>query len=203
MEVCKLWEPTPTNTTNATIAVTPTNTTNCGCSAEWAREGRIAGGGKYVNHTTHNTSGAFFDKGMGPIGKGYFFPSLDCQTFWTQAKGAGSYCADPVQTDRACVANYTDKIPGDLTLFDVQLFERFLAENATAPFFAYIALSTNHEPHYALSEWYHAHTDAFGKPAGDYLGTPSQMDDPLGVLRGVLQKQDVGDSTMVWCVLPV
>jgi hypothetical protein len=188
---------------HATIAVTPTSTTNCGCSAEWAREGCIAGGGKYVNHTIHNTSGAFFDKGMGPIGKGYFFSSLDCQTFWTQAKGAGSYCADPVRTDRACVANYTDKIPGDLTLFDVQLFERFLAENATAPFLAYIALSTNHEPHYALPEWYHAYTDAFGKPAGDYLGTLSQMDDSLGKLRGVLQKHDVEDSTMVWCVIPV
>jgi hypothetical protein len=45
------------------------------------------------------------------------------------------------------------QIPGDLTAFDVQLFERFVAENASAPFLAYIALSTNHVPHYALPEW--------------------------------------------------
>ena len=38
---------------------------------------------------------------------------------------------------------------GDLTLFDVQLFEKFVQQNSSAPFLAYIALSTNHAPHYA------------------------------------------------------
>jgi hypothetical protein len=128
---------------HATIAVTPTSTTNCGCSTEWAEEGCIAGGGKFVNHTIHNTSGPFFDRGMS-VGQGYFYNAYDCQTFWTKADDAGDYCKDPTRMDRACVQNYTKKIPGDLTLFDVGVFENFLMENATAPFLAYVALSTNH-----------------------------------------------------------
>ena len=131
-------------------------------------------------------------------GKGYFYRAEDCQTFWTEANGAGAYCKDPTRMDRACVANYSKFIPGDLTLFDVQTFESFLKENTSAPFLAYIALSTNHVPHYALPEWFHAYTDALGKPAGDYLGTLSQMDNSLGVLRGVLRKYGVDNNTMVW-----
>ena len=209
---------------HATIAVTPTSTTNCGCSAEWAREGCIAGGGMYVNHTIHNTSGAFFDKGMSE-GQGYFYTAEDCQTFWRPAPEAGAYCSDPTRMDRACVANYTHKIPGDLTRFDVGLFEDFLKRNASAPFLAYVALSTNHVPHYgtyptarcahspnhasdthapftfpllALPEWYHAYTDKLGRPAGDYLGSLSQMDDSLGELRSVLRKYNVENNTLVW-----
>ena len=182
---------------HATIAVTPTSTTNCGCSSEWAREGCIAGGGMYVNHTIHNTSGAFFDKGMSE-GKGYFYTAEDCQTFWRPSPEAGAYCGDPTRMDRACVANYTHKIPGDLTRFDVGLFEEFLQRNKSAPFLAYIALSTNHVPHYALPEWYHAYTDKLGRPAGDYLGSLSQMDDSLGVLRSVLRKYGVENNTLVW-----
>ena len=151
----------------------------------------------YVNHTIHNTSGAFFDKGMSE-GKGYFYTAEDCQTFWRPSPEAGAYCSDPTRMDRACVANYTHKIPGDLTRFDVGLFEEFLQRNKSAPFLAYIALSTNHVPHYALPEWYHAYTDKLGRPAGDYLGSLSQMDDSLGVLRSVLRKYGVENNTLVW-----
>jgi len=183
---------------HATVAVTPSSTTNCGCSAEWASEGCIAGGGKYVNHTIHNTSGAFFEQGMHE-GQGYFFNALDCQTFWRAAPGADpEKCADPTAMDRSCVANYTKKIPGDLTRFDVSLFESFLQKNATAPFLAYVALSTNHKPHYALPQWYHAYNDTLGRLAGDYLGTLSQMDDSLGVLRRLLAKHGIENNTMFW-----
>lgn len=112
--------------------------------------------------------------------------------------GQGAYCSDPTAIDRECLVNYTKKIPGDLTAFDVGLFDKFLEENSTAPFFAYMALSTNHEPHYALPEWFHAYTDEFGKPAGDYLGSLSQMDNSLGELRKVLQKHGVENDTIVW-----
>eukprot|EP00038_Savillea_parva_P010847 m.193237 g.193237 ORF g.193237 m.193237 type:complete len:584 (-) comp18878_c0_seq1:120-1871(-) len=182
---------------HATIAVTPTSTTNCGCSTEWALEGCIAGGGSYVPHFIHNTSGPFFDKGMS-VGQGYFRDAVDCQTFWTWSNTSGAYCSDPTKVDRDCVTNYSKKIPGDLTLFDVGLFEDFLEENVSAPFLAYIALSTNHVPHYALPEWYHAYTDNLGNPAGDYLGSLSQMDDSLGKLHEVLIKHGVNDNTMVW-----
>eukprot|EP01047_Picozoa_sp_COSAG01_P022692 COSAG01_NODE_1357_length_10597_cov_2.476948_3_plen_269_part_00 len=155
------------------------------------------GGGRYVNHSITPTSGPLFDKGMHE-GKGYFYRAEECQTFWARAEGAGAYCKDPMQMDRACVVNYTRFIPGDLTMFDVTTFETFLKKNASAPFLAYLALSTNHVPHYALPEWFHAYTDALGKPAGDYLGTLSQMDNSLGVLRGVLRKYGVESNTMVW-----
>ena len=54
---------------HATIAVTPTSTTNCGCNASWSSHGKgcIAGGGRYVNHAIHNTSGAFM------LGSGMYF----------------------------------------------------------------------------------------------------------------------------------
>lgn len=130
------------------------------------------------------------------MGKGYFYNAVDCQTFWTKAVDAQPYCDDPVKVDRACVTNYTKKIPGDLTAHDVTVFESFLLENVTAPFLAYIALSTNHVPHYALPEWYHAYTDTLGKPAGDYLGSLSQMDDSLGTLRKVLQDNNVEANTL-------
>lgn len=187
------------DTYHATIAVTPSSTTNCGCKTEWAFEdlGCIAGGGRYVHHAIHPTNGTFFDKGMSE-GKGYFYDALDCQTFWTSANNSGSYCLDPVKIDRDCVTNYSTKIPGDLTLYDVGLFEDFLQQSPTTPFLAYIALSTNHVPHYALPEWFHAYKDVFGNPAGDYLGTLSQMDDSLGKLRAVLEKYNVADNTMVW-----
>jgi arylsulfatase A-like enzyme len=45
---------------------------------------------------------------------------------------------------------------------------------------------------------YHAYTDVFDKPAGDYLGSLSQMDDSLGVLRKVLQRYNLEENTMVW-----
>ena len=219
---CLDWELGPRNTTavakwksanpgnlgfdeyHATIAVTPTSTTNCGCRTEWSTEGQgcIAGGGEFVHHAIHNTSGKFFDRGMHE-GKGYFYNAVDCQTFWTSAKpedvAEGINCSDPTQIDRSCVSNYSKFIPGDLTLFDAQLFDSFLSQDTqNTPFLAYIALSTNHVPHYALPEWYHAYNDTFGKPAGDYLGSLSQMDHSLGILRRILTKHGVENNTMVW-----
>ena len=49
---------------HATVAVAPTSTTNCGCDPAWAKEGKgcIAGGGAWVDHFIHNTSGPFFDR---------------------------------------------------------------------------------------------------------------------------------------------
>lgn len=184
---------------NATIAVTPTSTTNCGADPAFALEGPgcIAGGGFWVNHSIHPTSGPFFERGMNQ-GEGYFYDARDPQTFWYAAPDSGEYCNDPLQIDRACIANYTRKIPGDLTAFDVGLFEDFLRENASAPFLAYIALSTNHAPHFALPEWFHAYNDTLGKPAGDYLGSLSQMDNSLGRLRAVLRQYGVENNTMVW-----
>ena len=50
------------------------------------------------------------------------------------------------------------------------------------PFLATLWLHTNHQPHPALPEFYHAYTDVYGNPAGDYLGTLTQMDHQVCIL---------------------
>lgn len=56
-------------------------------------------------------------------------------------------------------------------------------------------LHTNHMPHPSMPEWYHAYEDANGQPAGDYLGTLSQMDHQIGRLRAMLKTHKVADNT--------
>ena len=45
---------------------------------------------------------------------------------------------------------------------------------------------------------YNAYTDENGEPAGDYLGTLSQMDHQIGRLRGMLKSKGVADNTALW-----
>ena len=59
-------------------------------------------------------------------------------------------------------------------------------------------LHTNHNPHPAMPEWYHAYTDVYGEPAGDFLGTISQMDAQIGRLRAMLRKYGVAEDTALW-----
>jgi arylsulfatase A-like enzyme len=47
-------------------------------------------------------------------------------------------------------------------------------------------------------EFYHNYTDAFGDPAGDYLGTITQMDVQIGRLRRMLRDRGVANNTMLW-----
>lgn len=47
-----------------------------------------------------------------------------------------------------------------------------------------------------MPEWYHAYTDAAGNPAGDYLGTISQMDVQIGRLRDMLRQYNVANNTV-------
>merc|ERR1712048_678626 len=63
---------------------------------------------------------------------------------------------------------------------------------------AQLSLHTNHEPHPSLPEWYNAYTEAEGGPAGDYLGTLSQMDNAIGSLIDVLKQNNAYDNTMLW-----
>ena len=66
------------------------------------------------------------------------------------------------------------------------------------PFFAVLWLHTIHLPRGALPEWFHNYTDRFGDPAGDYLGSISQMDVQVGRLRALLRDKGVADDTMLW-----
>jgi hypothetical protein len=78
-----------------------------------------------------------------------------------------------------CVANLTTKIEGDDSAYIMDVFEEFLDRKTSGPekslFLAVLWLHTNHEPHPALPQFYHNYTDVFGDPAGDYLGTLTQV----------------------------
>ena len=85
----------------------------------------------------------------------------------------------------------------------MDVFEEFLKRKAPggdeeAPFVAVLWLHTNHNPHPAMPEWYHAYKDAHGDPAGDYLGTISQMDAQIGRLRHMLRTYGVSNNTALW-----
>lgn len=83
----------------------------------------------------------------------------------------------------------------------VDRFEDFLKRKTgeeEAPFMAMIWFHTNHIEHPSLPEYYNAYTDAAGNPAGDYLGTITQMDAQIGRVRGLLEQYGVKDNTMLW-----
>lgn len=83
----------------------------------------------------------------------------------------------------------------------MDVFEDFLQRKTQgsekAPFFAVIWLHTVHEPHPALPQYYSAYNDSLGNPAGDYLGTLTQMDVQVGRLMDLLKSHGVADNTMV------
>jgi len=108
-----------------------------------------------------------------------------------------SKCQQADSTTRDCVGNFTQKIEGDDSLHIVGVFEDFL-KRQTGPWMAQLSLHTNHEPHPSLPEWYNAYTEAEGGPAGDYLGTLSQMDNAIGSLVDVLKQNNAYDNTMLW-----
>jgi hypothetical protein len=78
-----------------------------------------------------------------------------------------------------------------------------IAENGTTtPFMAVLWLHSMHKPHPAMPQYYHNYTDAFGEPAGDYLGTLTQMDVQIGRLRKMLKDKGLAENTMLWVRLP-
>lgn len=155
---------------------------NCGCEPAWPTEapGCVIGGGVYVMNQ-----------------------SYDCTNYWGYAGTSPTpphECLVPTESTLACVTNSTTKIPGDDSLFLLERFSSFLNSSLSAnrPFFATLQLHTNHQPHPALPEWYFAYNDTTGKPAGDYLGTLSQMDFAIGQLVSMLRGAGVFDDTLIW-----
>lgn len=98
-------------------------------------------------------------------------------------------------TTRDCIANYTEKIEGDDSEAMVDKFEEYLARKTSgdeeAPFMAHLWFHTNHMEHPSLPEYYYAYNDTMGNPAGDYLGTITQMDVQIGRVRELLKKYKV------------
>jgi hypothetical protein len=74
--------------------------------------------------------------------------------------------------------NSTVKVEGDSTMHMLEHLSLFINSSVSTarPFFAAFELHTNHVPHPSLPEFYHLYNDTNGLPAGDYLGTLSQMD---------------------------
>ena len=84
----------------------------------------------------------------------------------------------------------------------MDVFEEYLHRQVAGPeptpFLAALWLHTNHVPHPAMPEWFNAYADAHGRPAGDYLGTISQMDVQIGRLREMLRREQISTNTMIW-----
>jgi hypothetical protein len=152
---------------------------NCGCRPEWPAQapGCVIGGGVYVLNQ-----------------------SYACTNYWFPTNDTSAACASPARASLACVTNSTTKIPGDDSLFQLARFEAFLNASLAAgkPFFATMQLHTNHQPHPALPEFFHAYNDSNGQPAGDYLGTLTQMDAAVGALVALLRGAGVFNNTLIW-----
>ena len=102
-----------------------------------------------------------------------------------------------------CVGNLTSKVEGDDSSYIMDQFESFMHRKLTSPtekkpFLALLWMHTNHEPHPSLPQFYHNYTDAFGDPAGDYLGTLTQLDVQIGRLRQMLVDEGIAENTMLW-----
>ena len=166
----------------STEASASSTTLNCGCDAAWPNEapGCVLGGGVWT------------------MGK-----SLECTNFWSPTdpppKAPVPACHEPTTATLACVANSTVKVQGDSTLHMLDRLSAFVAASAAAatPFFAALELHTNHLPHPSLPQYYHAYNDSDGLPAGDYLGTLTQMDAGVGAVRQMLVDAGVADNTLV------
>jgi arylsulfatase A-like enzyme len=166
----------------STEASASSSTLNCGCDPAWPNEppGCIVGGGEWV------------------MGK-----SLECTNFWGPADvdNPKPECHSPKSATLSCVMNSTVKVEGDSTMHMLEHLSLFINSSISTarPFFAAFELHTNHVPHPSLPEFYHLYNDTNGLPAGDYLGTLTQMDASIGSLRKLLSDLGgVDNSTLVW-----
>ena len=164
---------------HSTEASASSSMCNCGCRQEWIDEGEgcVIGGGKFKHE------------------------ALACTNYWynTDAALPREECHKASTTSRDCVANLTSKIAGDDAEHIVDVFEDFLEKvsGKATGFMAHLWLHTVHEPHPAMPHWFHAYVDVEGNPAGDYLGTLSQMDVQVGRVRELLKKYGVANDTML------
>jgi len=88
-----------------------------------------------------------------------------------------------------------NKVPGDDSIFIVEKFTEFLDERVadSKPWLAHLCLHSIHEPHPAMPEFY-----ALYQNDPDYLGTLTQMDSAIGVLRREIASRSMGDNTVVF-----
>ena len=182
---------------HSTEASASSSMCNCGCDARWKTSPAGDAGGP---------------QGVGCITGGGSFGSTtyDCTNYWSPTDLDESHSPTEPGCSSAsnatlcgCVGNLTSKIVGDDTRHVLDVFEDFLKRKAPggaeeAPFVAVLWLHTNHMPHPAMPEWYDAYKDVYGEPAGDYLGTISQMDAQIGRLRQMLRAYGVANDTALW-----
>lgn len=161
---------------HATEASASSSMCNCGCRPEWVQQGNgcVIGGGKFVHD------------------------SYPCTNYWHQLPDNETHalsCRTP-ESVRECVANLTDKIPGDDSMYIMDRFENFLdTRDKGQPFLSLLFLHSVHQPHPAMPAFYYGYNDTYGDPAGDYLGTITQMDAAIGRLRRLLKRVP---NTMLW-----
>jgi arylsulfatase A-like enzyme len=167
---------------HSTEASGPSSTPNCGCDASWpaAQQGCVSGGGEWHSNR-----------------------SWVCMNYWRPNVADDRHaCHHAHNSTLDCVSNLTSKITGDDAEHIIDELSTFLdkhsstAAGTTKPFFAVLWLHTIHLPRGALPQWFHNYTDTFNDPAGDYLGSISQMDVQIGRLQALLRER--GDDTMLW-----
>lgn len=157
---------------------------NCGCNDTWAS---TPGGDATAPPGSPPAPPGVMGTGCITGGGAFSSKTYECTNYWgpvdlspTHKPTKPSCASANASTLTGCVGNLTSKILGDDTRLIMDDFEEFLARKApggseAAPFLAVLWLHTNHMPHPAMPEWYHAYTDENEQPAGDYLGTISQM----------------------------
>jgi hypothetical protein len=191
----------------STEASGPSSTPNCGCNPDWkaAGQGCISGGGVW------RTNRSWVCKFTGNLSflrlLTYRYELLTGMNYWQPANGSGSSeCRSAEAATRSCVTNSTVKITGDdaehiIDSFDAFLNRSVVTKSQPPPFLAVLWLHTIHMPRGAMPQFFHAYKDAFGDPAGDYLGSITQMDVQVGRLRNLLQERGLAQDTMLWCLL--
>jgi len=180
---------------HATEASAASSTCNCACEPRWVSAPTEQGGGCVVG-------GEWVAKAIGP-----------CANYWSwadEAAASDAACNGAATASRGCVANMSSKIGGrradrgarDSGDDTEHLLNRLEAWVATlppmAPVLASLWLHTVHTPLAALPEYFHGYTDAFGAPAGDYLGLLTQMDVQVGRLRSWLRETGRAADTLLW-----
>jgi len=172
---------------SGTEASASSSTTNCGCNSAWKLEGAgcIAGGGEWTR------------------------TALECTNYWSPMDLDALHvpidrlsCRNVNMSYRSCVGNLTEKIEGDDSQYMMDVFEEFVQRKSRAPeespWLAQLSLHTNHVPHPAMPEWFYAYNHTEGGPAGDYLGTISQMDAAIGRMVQILEDTGALENTMLW-----
>jgi arylsulfatase A-like enzyme len=123
--------------------------------------------------------------------------SFVCSTYWYPAPCPGATFGCENASAKMGVSNITEKIVGSDGDFFVDKMTAFVGESVAASqkFLAVLMLHYIHLPHPAMPTYFEERRDSRDP---DYVGTLQQLDDTIGELVAVLQKEDVYNDTLMF-----